>query len=192
MHGDGDEDAIALPPFLSDAYQQAEAFCQLLAERLNAGFFRTMLLRRISSTMVAGRLTVARMLSGWEDAENDEHDEDAPAQFRTLTAEERALLERLAETLEAHAEQDPKRAAVLRLLTDDGWLAEGCIVFSQFYDSVWWLANQLSAELPDEPVGIYAGANRSGVLRGGVFERRSRDALKDAIHRARAAPAHRH
>ena len=181
LHGDGDEDAIALPPFLQDAYQQAEAFCQLLAERLNAGFFRTMLLRRIGSTMVAGRLTVARMLSGWEDAENDEHDEDAPAQFRTLAAEERALLERLAETLEAHAEQDPKRAAVLRLLRHDGWLAEGCIVFSQFYDSVWWLANQLSAELPDEPVGIYAGANRSGVLRGGVFERRSRDALKDAI-----------
>ena len=181
LHGDGDEDAIALPPFLQDAYQQAEAFCQLLAERLNAGFFRTMLLRRIGSTMVAGRRTVARMLRGWEDAENDEHDEDAPAQFRTLAVEERALLERLAETLEAHAEQDPKRAAVLRLLRDDGWLAEGCIVFSQFYDSVWWLANQLSDELPDEPVGIYAGANRSGVLRGGVFERRSRDALKDAI-----------
>ena len=72
---------------------------------------------------------------------------------------------------------------MLRLLRADGWLGEGCIVFSQFYDSVWWLANQLSAELPDEPVGIYAGANRSGVLRGGVFERRSRDALKDAIHR---------
>ena len=183
LHGDGDEDAIALPPFLQGAYQQAEAFCQLLAKRLNAGFFRTMLLRRIGSTMVAGRLTVARMLSGWEDAENDEHDEDAPAKFGTLTAEERTLLERLAETLEAHAEQDPKRAAVLRLLTHDGWLAEGCIVFSQFYDSVWWLANQLSAELPDEPVGIYAGANRSGVLRGGAFERRHRDALKDAIHR---------
>ena len=115
LHGDGDEDAIALPPFLRDAYQQAEAFCQLLAERLNAGFFRTMLLRRIGSTMVAGRRTVARMLRGWEDVENDEHDEDAPAQFRTLTAEERALLERLAETLEAHAQQDPKRAAVLRL-----------------------------------------------------------------------------
>ena len=49
--------AIVLPPFLQDAYSQAEAFCRPLANRLNAGFFRTMLLRRIVSTMAAGRLT---------------------------------------------------------------------------------------------------------------------------------------
>ena len=183
LHGDGPEDAIVLPPFLRDAYQQAEAFCTLLAKRLNAGFFRTMLLRRIGSTMAAGRITVARMLDGWQDAEDFENDEDAPAALRTLTDDERALLERLAEALEAHAEQDPKCAAVLRLLTDEGWLDHGCIVFSQFYDSVWWLANRLSAELPDEPIGIYAGANRSGLLRRGTFERHNRDALKDAIQR---------
>ena len=183
LHGDTAEDAIVLPPFLQDAYRQAEAFCQLLAKRLNAGFFRTMLLRRIGSTMAAGRLTVARMLTGWEDAEDFEDDEDAPSAFRTLTGEERALLERLAEALEAHSEEDPKCAAVVRLLTDDGWLPHGCIVFSQFYDSVWWLANRLARELPDEPIGIYAGANRSGVLRRGTFERQSRDALKDAIRR---------
>ena len=181
--GDGEEDAIVLPPFLEDAYQQAEAFCALIAKRLNAGFFRTMLLRRIGSTMAAGRITVTKMLDGWQDAEDFENDEDAPATFRTLTDDERALLERLAEALKTHAEQDPKCAAVLRLLVDEGWLAHGCIVFSQFYDSVWWLANRLSAELPEEPIGIYAGANRSGVLRRGVFERRNRDALKDAIQR---------
>ena len=183
LHGEAAEDAIVLPPFLHDAYEQAEAFCQLLAERLNAGFFRTMLLRRIGSTMAAGRLTVDRMLSGWEDVDDYEDDEEAPAAFRTLTGEERALLERLAEALEAHAEQDPKCAAVLRLLADEGWLAHGCIVFSQFYDSVWWLANKLANELPDEPIGVYAGANRSGVMQRGVFERRNRDALKDAVHR---------
>ena len=183
LHGDAAEDAIPLPPFLQDAYRQAEAFCQLLAKRLSAGFFRTMLLRRIGSTMAAGCLTVARMLRGWEDAEDFEDDEEAPAAFRTLTSEERALLERLAEALEAHAEQDPKCAVVLRLLTDEGWLAHGCIVFSQFYDSAWWLANQLSAALPGEPIGIYAGAGRSGVMRRGAFERRSRDALKEAVRR---------
>ena len=183
LHGDAAEDAIPLPPFLQDAYRQAEAFCQLLAKRLSAGFFRTMLLRRIGSTMAAGCLTVARMLRGWEDAEDFEDDEEAPAAFRTLTPEERALLERLAEALEAHAEQDPKCAAVLRLLTNEGWLAHGCIVFSQFYDSAWWLANQLSAALPDEPIGLYAGAGRSGVMRRGAFEHESRDALKEAVRR---------
>ena len=181
LHGDAAEDAIALPPFLQDAYQQAEAFCQLLAKRLNAGFFRTMLLRRIGSTMAAGRLTVGRMLGSWKDADDYEDDEEPPTAFRTLTDEERILLERLADALEAHAEQDPKCSAVLRLLADEGWLAHGCIVFSQFYDSVWWLASTLANELPDELIGIYAGANRSGVMRRGVFERRSRDALKEAV-----------
>ena len=62
-----------------------------------------------------------------------------------------------------------------------GWLPRGCIVFSQYYDSVWWLARQLTAELPDEPIGVYAGASRSGVMQCGIFQRRQRDALKDAV-----------
>ena len=48
---------------------------------------------------------------------------------------------------------------------------------------MWWLANQLTRELPDEAIGIYAGADRSGVMRGGRFERTPRDALKDAVCR---------
>lgn len=43
-----------------------------------------------------------------------------------------------------------------------------CFMFSQYFDSVWWLANQLTGELRAEPIGIYAGANRSGVIRDGV------------------------
>ncbi|WP_257296366.1 hypothetical protein [Endozoicomonas sp. YOMI1] len=40
------------------------------------------------------------------------------------------------------------------------WLEAGCIIFSQYYDSVWWLANKLSEEhLPDETIAIYAGAS---------------------------------
>lgn len=41
LHGEDDADALRLPPFLEDAYRLAEAFCLLLAERANAGFFRT-------------------------------------------------------------------------------------------------------------------------------------------------------
>ena len=75
-------------------------------------------------------------------------------------------------------------AAVTRLLVDDGWLDHGCIVFSQYYDSIWWLAGQLTRELPDEAIGVYAGASRSGVMRGGVFARRQRDELRDAVRRS--------
>ena len=43
LHGESDDDAIKLPPFLEDAYALAEDFCRLLGERSNTGFFRTML-----------------------------------------------------------------------------------------------------------------------------------------------------
>ena len=188
LHGESDEDAIVLPPFLEDAYGQAEAFCRLLARRANTGFFRTMLLRRMGSTMEAGRLTVARVLGGWEDSgdeygESDDEEEEADDRLRTLTGEERRVLSGLAQAMEVNLDQDPKYAAVVRLLLDEGWLEHGCIVFSQYYDSVWWLAGQLTRELPDEAIGIYAGAGRSGVMRRGVFEPRHRDALKDGVRR---------
>ena len=187
LHGESDEDAIVLPPFLEDAYAQAETFCRLLARRANTGFFRTMLLRRMGSTMEAGRLTVARILDDWEDS-GDEYGEDddreeADDRLRTLTGEERRVLSGLAQAMEVNRDQDPKYAAVVRLLMDEGWLEHGCIVFSQYYDSTWWLAGQLTRELPDEAIGIYAGAGRSGVMRRGAFEPRHRDALKDGVRR---------
>ena len=184
LHGESDEDAIVLPPFLEDAYAQAEAFCRLLAQRASTGFFRTMLLRRMGSTMEAGRLTVTRILDGWEDL-GDEYDDDEEADgpLRTLTKEESRALSGLAQAMEANLDQDPKCAAVVRLLVDDGWLEHGCIVFSQYYDSVWWLAHRLTEALPAETIGIYAGAGRSGVIRRGVFEPRGRDALKDSVRR---------
>ena len=190
LHGESDEDAIVLPPFLEDACAQAEAFCRLLAQRANTGFFRTMLLRRMGSTMEAGRLTVARILDGWEDPggdydedDGDDGQEETNGGLRTLTGEERRVLAGLVRAMEASRDQDPKYAAVVRLLVDEGWLARGCIVFSQYYDSVWWLAGRLTRELPDEAIGVYAGAGRSGVMRRGAFEPRPRDALKDGVRR---------
>ena len=169
LHGESDADAIRLPPFLEDAYHLAEEFCRLLAERANTGFFRTMLLRRMGSTMEAGRRTVEKILGEWEDLDESEDDEDSVGQLRTLTGQERSVLSRLAQAMESNRERDPKYSAVLRLLVEDGWLRHGCIVFSQYFDSVWWLASQLTGELPEQPIGVYAGANRSGVMRGDAF-----------------------
>ena len=186
LHGDAPTDAITLPPFLDDAYERAEEFCRLLGRRANAGLFRTMLLRRIGSTIAAGRLTVGRILDGWAERDGDEHEDDEGGedQLRALTDEERRVLLRLMQAMDANLEQDPKLAVVTRLLVDDGWLDRGCIVFSQYYDSIWWLAGQLTRELPDEAIGVYAGASRSGVMRGGVFARRQRDELRDAVRRS--------
>ena len=215
LHGESDADALRLPPFLQDAYGLAERFCALLAERANAGFFRTLLLRRMGSTMEAGRRTVDRLLRGGEPradagggeesaedeamaAEEDEataedeaaedvaEGEEPAAAWRALTAPEREVLLRLRRALAAECGRDPKYAAVRRLLVEEDWLRRGCIVFSQYFDSVRWLAGRLSNELPDEPVGLYAGANRSGVLRGGAFTACRRDALQDAVRRGEA------
>ena len=183
LHGEAPTDAITLPSFLEDAYERAEEFCRLLSARANAGLFRTMLLRRMGSTIAAGRLTVSRILDGWQARDDDAQDEDRDGQLRALTYEERGLLLRLIQAMEANLEQDPKLAAVARLLVGHGWLDRGCIVFSQYYDSVWWLANQLTRELPNEVIGIYAGANRSGVMRNSMFERKRRDELRDAVRR---------
>jgi hypothetical protein len=72
---------------------------------------------------------------------------------RTLTMDERTILERFLKALEASQERDPKYAVVLDCLTKKGWLEKGCIIFSQFYDSIHWLADQLVQDLPGERIG---------------------------------------
>jgi len=58
-----------------------------------------------------------------------------------------AVLERLVKALEANQEQDPKFTIVQRQLTDAGWLELGGIVFSQYFDSIWWLTHPLTSNL---------------------------------------------
>ena len=103
LHGESEADAIRLPPFLQSAYELAEEFCALLKLRVKSGFFRTMLLKRIGSTMEAGRRTTEKILNGWEDIGEDEDDENTSTGFRTLTGEERGVLERLAQSMEAQS-----------------------------------------------------------------------------------------
>ena len=210
LHGESEADAIRLPPFLEDAYHLAEEFCALFAERSNGRFFRTLLLRRIGSTMEAGCRTVERLLRerGSINVPEDEarhrrtvekhffdqpdldysEDEDCTGSERvdelgTLTDREYELLLRLRRALEANRERDPKYVAVRRRLVDGRWLQRGCIVFSQYFDSIRWLAGQLSDELPDEPIGIYAGRNRSGLMRRGTLASQPRERLQDSVQR---------
>jgi ERCC4-related helicase len=97
-------------------------------------------------------------------------------------------LERFLALLAPHVEEDPKRLLVEKLLLDGAegtrrWLDEGCIIFSQYYDSVYWLAERLSSRLPEEPLGVYAGATRSGIFRDRVFTRLDRDEIKGQVRR---------
>jgi len=103
--------------------------------------------------------------------------------LKNLTTQERALLERFLRALEANQERDPKYHIVREQLLDHGWRELGCIIFSQYFDSVYWLAEQLTEEMRDEEIGIYAGSQRSGVMHGGIFSRTPRDALKERVRK---------
>jgi len=92
-------------------------------------------------------------------------------------------LQAFVDALEANQERDPKYDVVRDTLVSQGWLDAGCIIFSQYFDSIWWLANQLSQDMPQEIIGIYAGGLRSGVLVGGAFSRKARDELKQMVRR---------
>jgi hypothetical protein len=192
--GEREDDAIKLPLYLQEAYALAEEFCRTLGARMKAaGFLKTLLLRRVGSSITAGRLTAEKMLGSWQDidavtAEIEGEDDEsgggaAEGMSRTLTPEERVLLERFVKALGANQERDPKYAVVLNCLKRKDWLAKGCIVFSQYYDSVKWLAEQLVNDLPGERIAIYAGSGKSGIWQDGKFSAVGREEIKLKVRR---------
>jgi superfamily II DNA/RNA helicase len=80
-------------------------------------------------------------------------------------------------------ERDPKYAVVLDCLKRRGWLEKGCIIFSQYYDSVQWLAEQLVNDLPGERIAIYAGSGKSGIWQDGRFTAVGREDIKLQVRR---------
>lgn len=200
--GEDAREAIQLSPYLRDAYQVAEEFCAAVARRVPAaGFLKTLLLRRVGSTVEAGLNTARKMLRDWtgvaadDDDEGDESEDPAgtaPADdIKALQPQERELLQRFVAALESNHGEDPKFAVVLRLLTEGSpqagnrpWIEAGCIVFSQYYDSVEWLARKLSGgALAAEPIGLYAGSGRSAVYLRGARQAADREELKAMVRR---------
>lgn len=131
----------------------------------------------------------ARRKNLGKDREADEETDEGPVQrenFRSLSPEERSLLEGFVKILEANQSGDPKYEAVAKLLSkghaesgSGGWLEKGCIIFSQYYDSVIWLAERLSREaVAGTTIGVYAGAGKSGLMRDGVFQPEDREKIK--------------
>jgi PLD-like domain/Helicase conserved C-terminal domain/SNF2-related domain len=203
LFGETEAEAVKMTSYLADAYHAAEDFCKMLGARMKAaGFLKTLLLRRVGSSIAAGKATAEKMLANWQyipdTIEEDEEDEPdtllesdaempepavsaATGEFRSLTREERDQLQRFLDLLTANQEIDPKYQRVREYLLERGWLKLGCIIFSQYYDSVSWLAEQLTNELPQEIIGIYAGGNKSGIWQNGLFESQPRDVIKKRV-----------
>ena len=186
LFGESDAESIILPAFLEQAYHHAEEFCHEVARRpgLSSGFLKTMLLRRVGSTIEAGRLTAEKML-GYKVSDDDDEEADSDDEVRTsalypLTPAERSHLEAFVHALRENADEDPKLAAINEKLSS-GWLENGCIIFSQYYDSVFWLAQTLSLRSPDETTAVYTSASRSGIMRDGKWIPITRDEIKRQV-----------
>lgn len=78
-------------------------------------------------------------------------------------------------------DDDPKLRAIRYYLNEQGWLALGCIIFSQYYDTARWVADALAAEHPGETIGLYAGADRSRLYRDGQVVGIAREELKRRV-----------
>ena len=103
-----------------------------------------------------------------------------------LTSEEAMHLHTIVEELSRPEARDPKLAAVRYFLTqhrtdDKTWLEHGCIIFSQYYDTVYAMGVELAKLLPNEPIGVYAGAGKSGLFKGEDFTSVERDDIKKAV-----------
>jgi len=168
------------------AYQAAEAFTTALQKRTRAaGFMKTLLLQRICSSFASGRATAERMLQReiLEDEEDPGLVDDA---ISNLTPEEAGHLRTIVDKLSRPEARDPKFGAVRHFLTEERtegktWLEHGCIVFSQYYDTVRAVGSALARLLPGEPVGVYAGAGKSGLFRDGDFASVDREDIKAAV-----------
>ena len=170
------------------AYQAAEAYTEALGQRSRAaGFMKTLLLQRICSSFASGRTTAAK-LRRREALEEEEAQHQMEGVLEGMTSEEAGYLDTIVEELSRPEARDPKTGAVTYFLTEhesDGrtWLEHGCIIFSQYYDTVRTLAAALTERLPGEAVGIYAGAGRSGMHRNGDFATVEREEIKAAVRR---------
>ena len=178
LHGERPDDALTMPPNMQAAYEDAREFCTLVGRlHPSAGLLKTLLLRRIGSSLYAGLRTAEKLLDRERrDEAVAEEDEDLTREERGLTfgPEEASVLRRAVQRLREAGNDDPKLIQILRRLRQDGWRDRGCILFSQYKDTALWTMRQLSLAFPGEPIGLYAGAGETMVLVNTVRHRTTR------------------
>lgn len=169
-----------------EAYEAVEAFTNLLGKRKRgAGFMRDLLRQRICSSVRAGISTAERLLAngllpGPDERESDDYSDVSDEAGVGLEAAEADLIREVIRHLR-RVVVDPKFEATEYFLLDRGWLENGCIVFSQYYDTAHSVASQLTVKLREETIALYAGMGKSGVFQDGQWREVGRDDIKVAV-----------
>jgi hypothetical protein len=184
--------AVQTPHFYDEAYEQVREFTKALKRRqAGAGFLSNLMMQRICSSVAAGISTAETMLAsrrgGIIDRETADPelleaiDKIGEAQYASLVDLESQHLESVIEILKTAKGEDPKGKAILHFLGPMKWLELGCIIFSQYYDTARWAGEMISAKYPDEPVAVYAGVGKSGVLLNGEWRTVKREDIKRGV-----------
>lgn len=188
--------AVRTPHFYDQAYEAVQAFTLAMKARgKGTGFLGNLMMQRICSSIAAGSATAKKMLQQRRvEIMSEEHDDadlvdalDAAGGTEAASALEIEAqhLERVLGILEGARDEDPKGRAVLHYLVEEGWLDLGSIIFSQYYETAFWVAKEISVTLPEEPVAVYAGIGKSGILLAGRWRTINREEIKRGVKERR-------
>lgn len=186
LFGEGDDEGLVLSAPLKKAYEYAEEFTNLLRQKTGAkGFYKTLLLRRMGSSMQAGLNTAKAIYEKRaivkDDFSEEDEDDEMPDRISITGRDELFCLEEIIDLLEYNKDKDPKLNKILHILNDMGWLKRGCIIFSEYFDTAWTIAQKLSSAMPDKNIAIYAGGDKSGIIKNGVYSKVERDEIKELV-----------
>ena len=184
LHGERDGDALIMPQHMEDAYEEARAYCNALAKNgsgATAGFMKILLLRRIGSSLRAGLSTARKLLANDIEALALEEDGEAEPSMAGAEGAAQAHLRKAIGLLEAAGDNDPKLGLVLRYLRSEGWAERGCILFSQYLDTVLWIAGHLATAFADRRVGVYGGQGNCFIWENGRRRGAERDEVQDLV-----------
>lgn len=184
-------ESIDVRPNIKQVQELAESFSDSIHKRCKkkgAGFTKTLLLRRLNSSLIACYNTVDRMLSKnfSPDYIYDETDDDILCDykglFENLTEQEIRYLTEIKDILSMEKHNDPKYLRIKKVLTDFSWLESGCIMFSQYYDTANYVFEHLIEDFPKETIALYSGASKSSLyMNGKIYTNYNRDEIKRLV-----------
>jgi superfamily II DNA/RNA helicase len=167
------------------AYAAAKDFTTALRRRVkSAGFMQSMIQQRICSSFASGIATARRLLEKRQaiavERENEAAQNLQLGDLPEILDSERYYLEQIVASL-GQRTTDPKLDTVLYFLQERRRLELGCIIFSQYHDTAYWIAESLTTRMPGERVALYAGADESGVFFDGEWRSVEREDIKAAV-----------
>ncbi len=175
--------------YFESAYRNLNAFFDEYAGNKAIGLIKSTISQRICSSFASGSSTATKLLNRALVADEVDFDTDIDEVTSVLYPMPEAAqqcLRNIVHNLTQEGAVDPKFKAVtyfLQQYTTDNrtWLEHGCIIFSQYFDTVDWIAKKLSVLLPEEPIAVYAGSSRSRIYLNGNSETATRDCIKSLV-----------